>query len=205
MNDAAQTIIDSLDFNLKLLFGLILLTGYLSVSIDRLFIPKDKFKMKDSWFDILTFGIFNYFFVLMFYYMALLIGLSDYGLHLLVILSAFIAPVSTGIFWYLIRVKVLKRWIIQPQPTSWDFFFLTKQPCFIRFHLNDGRWVGGYYAEHSHASLFPYNQDVYVEKICKIDPNTGQFIGYIEGSKGALINRSDCKFIEFMEVEDNGK
>jgi hypothetical protein len=91
--------------------------------------------------------------------------------------------------------------VLHPIPKAWDQYFGQKRSGFVIATFKDGDKIGGYFGPNSFASSFPHDEDLYIERVCKVDPETGQFIRFVPKSDGVLIHRSDCKMIEFLEVE----
>jgi hypothetical protein len=99
---------------------------------------------------------------------------------------------------------LLRRFVLHPSPKAWDFFFSQRRPVWVLAHLKSGEMLGGLLAEHSCASRFPNDEDIYIEEVWKLDAD-GRFIERIEQTAGALIRRSDCTHIELFATSEEGE
>jgi hypothetical protein len=61
--------------------------------------------------------------------------------------------------------------------------------------------MAGLFGPNSFASSFPNKQDIYVEKLLRLDDN-GQVVELIDGSAGALVKMEDLERIQFFEIDE---
>lgn len=75
----------------------------------------------------------------------------------------------------------------------------------MRFYFKSGERLGGFYGENSFSTSFPNTQQIYVEEIYELDEQ-GRFPEQDKEAEpnngGAIINREDCQYIEFLEVPE---
>ena len=131
-------------------------------------------------------------------------GLSKQWVFLLFVGITIIGAALLGIIIGLIKAKgwirylahKLKLDVINPIPTSWDYFFSQAQCGFVIVTLLDGSVILGYFGENSFASSEPEERDIYIEKVYKY----GKGKKWVENEKsnGILISQSQIKTIEFL-------
>ena len=132
-------------------------------------------------------------------------SLSKQWLFLIFVMITIIGATFLGIIIGLIKSKgwirniadKLNLNVINPIPTSWDYFFSQAQCCFVIVTLFDESVVLGYFGENSFASSETEERDIYIEKIYKM----GEENKWIENdsSNGILIKQSQIKTIEFLQ------
>lgn len=86
-------------------------------------------------------------------------------------------------------------------PTSWDHVFARRQPYLVRITLTDGSRIGGLYDANSYASAHPYAEDLYLEQLWTLGEQ-GEFLDPVPLSAGALLKRSDIRYMEFFEIKE---
>jgi hypothetical protein len=104
----------------------------------------------------------------------------------------------------LLQREMLRNKIISIIPTSWDYFFNKRVPCFMLVHLNNGRVVGGLYNNGSFASSYPEKEDLYLEEVWKIN-SEGKFIEKLADTKGLLVNHDSIEYIELFNLSNEGE
>jgi hypothetical protein len=92
--------------------------------------------------------------------------------------------------------------MLKPEATPWDRVFARKQ--FVRVTLKDGGFVGGYLADGSVVSTYPNDEQIFIKNEHVLDQETGNF-GEAIDSTGVLINGSEIKIVEIIEVSDEPK
>lgn len=113
----------------------------------------------------------------------------------------FVAPVGWAFLArYVMTSRLLRRLVLDPAPTAWDFFFAQRHPAWVLFHLKTGQKLGGLFWLNSTASAFPSPADIYVEEVWRLDDH-GRFIERIDQTAGALVKREDCSLIELFRIE----
>ena len=86
-----------------------------------------------------------------------------------------------------------------PYSQSMGLFFGLHIPCFVLVRLKNGSLLGGAMDARSFASSYPSAEDMYLEQLWKITKK-GQFLAPLPATKGALISRSECEYIQFVEL-----
>ena len=124
----------------------------------------------------------------------------------LILGGVFATPILLAYIFYRLLDKrggILENWGIHASPTSWDWFFSNRKGnhYYVRFHLKDGKDLGGYFGERSFAASSPNAQQIYVEEIWRVDED-GRFVEPVEKTEGAMVNREDCMLIEFFETRE---
>jgi len=88
--------------------------------------------------------------------------------------------------------------VTDPAPTAWDHFFRDGLGCYIVFHLTSKEVIGAACGAESFATAYPDIQEIYVEQLWVIDPETRRFIKPVANTKGAIIKLDDCDYIEMF-------
>ncbi|MFY9529324.1 MAG: DUF6338 family protein [Candidatus Acidiferrales bacterium] len=88
--------------------------------------------------------------------------------------------------------------IVHPVPKAWDYFFRQETPCWIVATMKDGRVVAGLYRSNSFASSFPSEEDLYLEKLCKLSPQ-GKIEGVADFSMGGIIRMENVQLLELFD------
>ena len=52
----------------------------------------------------------------------------------------------------------------------------------------------------SFASSYPSDEDLYLEQVWKL-AKSGKFLSQLPDSRGALVSRSECEYIQFINLE----
>lgn len=112
-----------------------------------------------------------------------------------------VSPVLLAMLsWRLRKSRFARRWITHPLPTSWDFFFASRRPCWILFHLKNGERFGAFFGEHSFASSYPAAPDLYVQDLWRVD-EFGRFLERVPGNLGMIVRSDDCDHMQFFVAE----
>lgn len=95
--------------------------------------------------------------------------------------------------------------LTHPIPKAWDYFFREGKQCWVLATLRDGRMIAGLYGAKSFASSFPAEEDLYLEKLCKLSPE-GKMEGLTPASEGFILRMENIEVLEFysLEGENNG-
>lgn len=72
-----------------------------------------------------------------------------------------------------------------PHPRAWDFRFHSRKKLYVLVWLTDGTRIGGLFGNHSSASSFPSPEDLFLEKVYRLD-SEGRFGDEVAGSAGVL-------------------
>jgi len=127
------------------------------------------------------------------------------SLALLAFFILFVAPVLIA----LTLVKVIDtEWgkkvrvafgIAHPVSKAWDSFFRRGIPCWVVATLKGGRVIAGLYGGNSFASSFPAEEDLYLEKICRLSAQ-GEIEGIAEFSRGGIISMENVETLELFDI-----
>ena len=90
-----------------------------------------------------------------------------------------------------------KRFVL-PVKKPWDWVFARIEPSWVIVHLHDGRKIGGIFDKQSYVSSFPNKEQIYLEKVWKLNEQGG-FESPIEGSKGIILLGQDISSVELFE------
>ena len=175
------------------------LPGYLSWSVWRVLFPIRTTRVADSLIAIIMAGLVNSF----------LVGWVIPEVRVLDSLFGQVAAFA-GVYlvapdlWPLIirallQIPFVKQRIVHPIPKAWDYFFGLHVPCFVLARLKNGALLGGVMGSRSFASSYPSDEDLYLEQLWSVT-DQGQFLSPVPDTKGALISRSDCEYIQFIEM-----
>ena len=199
----------NLTFDQLTLFLIFVVPGFVAMKTHDLLIPGQRRDWGSSLIEVISYSMMNL--ALLFWAVHLLHrerfqAQHPVGYFLGMFGVLFIAPVVWAILARALRsLRVVQRFMVDPRPTAWDFFFDQRRPVWALFHLKTGQKLGGLLAESSTASAYPYLPDIYVEEVWRVDEQ-GRFSKRIEQTAGALIKRDDCSHIEFFTLErDDGR
>jgi hypothetical protein len=84
------------------------------------------------------------------------------------------------------RTALRLRRAFDSTPSAWDYAFGAVDAAWVRVQLADGRWLGGWYGEHSFASSFPHPQELFVEVGWLMNPD-GTFSDTVQAPDGMVI------------------
>ena len=179
----------------------ILIPGFITLRIYYLFIPEVKRTATDS---ILSYASITLTVaVLELALLSLLSNKESWGFwaDVLVVLVLLGVPVIVAMTLIWSRSILEAIGAIHHSPKAWDGFFSKHIPCYVKFHLKDGRIAGGTYSLNSRVSSFPHDEDIYVEEEWNVDQETGRFLMPVENSCGMLVKHSECVIMEFFHPE----
>lgn len=118
------------------------------------------------------------------------------GLALLVAIPAGLALIED---WWT-RRKNPNQARYDPTPTAWQW--ATKQafaaPGYVRVLTEDGTWVGGYFADRSHATGFPEPPALFIERGHVVQPD-GTIGPAKPGSRGVWVRCESAVAVEFLD------
>lgn len=83
---------------------------------------------------------------------------------------------------------------------AWDYFFSTRQQCWILVTLKNGKKYGGFYGSNSFASSSPEPEQIYLEKHWALDED-GDLDHELKDSLGIVILTNDIESLEFIEAK----
>lgn len=183
------------------IFAAFILPGFISMRVYALLHPISQISLKDQLFEAIAYSIVN-------------LALNSWALFVLldaqwvlgnifwativVVWSLFLAPILWPIAAHrLIRWTSRRGWILSQFKTTWDDYFLRREPSWLILHLKDGRRVGGWFGERSAASLHPFSGHLYVEELWELNEDA-KFLQKIPNSRGAIFRPEDYQFVEFI-------
>lgn len=199
---------EALDTNTLVLFVTFAVPGFLSMKVYGLFHAVEDVGLKDSILEAIAFGIVN--FALMFWSVRFLLDptifvSSPWVAYGLVVLVFFISPIIwPTLLHFILEFLAQKRMILQRNKTSWDDFFVRREPAWIIVHFSDGRKIGGWYGENSYASLYPNSGHIYLEEVWRLDAE-GRFLEKVQATKGIVLRPDDYSFVELFQAKGNAK
>ncbi len=199
----------NLTFDQLALFLVFVAPGFVAMKTHDLLIPADRRDWGSSLIEAISYSMLNLALLFWAVYLLHRDGFQDehpVGYYLGMFGVLFVAPAVWAILARALRsLRVVQRFVVDPRPTAWDFFFDQRRPVWALFHLKTGQKLGGLLAESSTASAYPYLPDIYVEEVWRIDEQ-GRFSERIDQTAGALVKRDDCSHIEFFTLEpDDGR
>ena len=180
------------------MFFIFLVPGFVSIKSWTLFHPTKDIKSKDYVFEIICYGILNYFV----FYKLIVFNLTNesWWAYFVWVIILLIVP----FFWPLIFKKIfsfrfISKRILHTMPTAWDYFFSKRESSFALIHLKNGKKIGGIYIGKSYASGFPHEKDIYLSKEWKV-AESGKFIEMVKNTKGLYISMNSVEYIEFFKL-----
>jgi len=99
----------------------------------------------------------------------------------------------------ILKSRWLSRWVNNPIPKPWDFYFGKRQPCWMILRLKSGGMIGGFFGPDSYATAYPHPEQVYLEQVWQLDEH-GKFVKKIENTRGAIVAFSECTTMELFET-----
>ena len=112
-------------------------------------------------------------------------------------------PGLLGWGWLELERHLAKRGLVSdPTPKPWDYVFkqvaLNQLQLAIIATLSDGSKIGGRYVYPGFASSFPNDEQLHIGETWTIDA-TGAFVERVKGTYGVLIDKKDCRTVEFFD------
>ena len=180
--------------------------GFLAMKVYDLTIAAERRNFGNSLIEVVSFSLIN---LLVWSWLVLLVDIRDFAndhpalAYLLVVVTVIVSPILLAIlFRKFLDTKFLRSTVLDPSPTGWDGFFRKQEPCWILFRLkSNGPVVGGYFGLESVASSHPYRQQVYVEKLYRVDQSTHEFLEEVDRTRGGIISAEECSYIEIFREE----
>lgn len=185
-----------------ILFILFFVPGFISLKIYDLLIAKEQRDFSKSWFDAVGYSAINF---ALFY--ALIIGIIEPQYRIdhparFPLLVALITIVAPALWPCLIRgilcINFVDQHVIAPIRRPWDYLFSRREPYYVIVHLKDGRRIAGKYGKDSQASVYPMEEQIYLQEIWTIDDETGEW-NRVEGTKGIIILGKEILCLDLLE------
>lgn len=184
------------------LFLYFVVPGFVAMKVYDLIVPSDRRKFGESVIEAVSFSMINLAFT---FWIIAEINNPEFRsnspllYYFVTFIVVFAAPAVLAIASHrFLASRFLRGIMLHPTPSGWDYFFSKGQACWILFHLKSGAKLGGLYGEHSFASSFPNEQEVYVQEIWRVD-ELGRFVEKVEGTAGTIIKRDECTLIELFK------
>lgn len=186
------------------LFLLLIVPGFVAIKVFDLLVASERRDFSKSLIEVAAYGAVN---------LALLRPLVGYldpngssvATYVVGVLIVLVVPAFLAVGWRaLLSAKFLRGVVIHPVPAAWDFYFQRAEPCWVICHLKSGELVGGWFGEQSFASGFPQAQELYIERLWKMNPS-GAFESEVDRSLGGFVRREDCNLVEFFRNQTEGR
>lgn len=195
---------DILEKGKLFLFVLFIMPGFISMRVYRLFHPSADSDTSKVLIDVVSYSCINFSILLIPIY---LIEINNVFVshpvlyYLFYIFVLIIAPVLLPIILLKIRsCEKVKQVLPHPIGRSWDYFFSTRQCCWVLVTLKNGKKYGGYYGSQSFASNSPEPEQIYLEKHWALDDD-GDFDHELTDTLGIIILTNEIESVEFIKVK----
>ncbi|EGT0654322.1 TPA: DUF6338 family protein [Citrobacter freundii] len=194
---------DILEKGKLFLFVLFIMPGFISMRVYRLFHPSADSDTSKVLIDVVSYSCINFSLLLIPIY---LIEINNVFInhpvlyYLFYLFVLIIIPVLLPIILLKIRsCEKVKRVLPHPIGRSWDYFFSTRQCCWVLVTLKNGKKYGGYYGSESFASNSPEPEQIYLEKHWALDDD-GDFDHELTDTLGIIILTNEIESVEFIKV-----
>ncbi|EAU2364062.1 hypothetical protein ZZ78_02080 [Salmonella enterica subsp. enterica serovar Infantis] len=195
---------DILEKGKLFLFVLFIMPGFISMRVYRLFHPSADSDTSKVLIDVVSYSCINFSILLIPIY---LIEINNVFIshpvlyYLFYIFVLIIVPVLLPIILLKIRsCEKVKQVLPHPIGRSWDYFFSTRQCCWVLVTLKNGKKYGGYYGSQSFASNSPEPEQIYLEKHWALDDD-GDFDHELTDTLGIIILTNEIESVEFIKVK----
>ncbi|WP_183075967.1 DUF6338 family protein [Salmonella enterica] len=195
---------DILEKGKLFLFVLFIMPGFISMRVYRLFHPSADSDTSKVLIDVVSYSCINFSILLIPIY---LIEINNVFIshpvlyYLFYIFVLIIVPVLLPIILLKIRsCEKVKQVLPHPIGRSWDYFFSTRQCCWVLVTLKNGKKYGGYYGGQSFASNSPEPEQIYLEKHWALDDD-GDFDHELTDTLGIIILTNEIESVEFIKVK----
>lgn len=177
--------------------GVVALLAY-----DRL-VPSERRKLTDEMFRFITFSVVH---LGLFHWLFELVAAPSIDgngafwrtsgrIFVIVILPAVEGVAAACI----LKSRWVSRWVVNPTPKPWDFYFEQRKPCWVILNLKSGSMIGGLFSSNSYATAYPHPEQLYIEEIWQLDER-GKFVKKIENTRGAIVAFSECVTMEMFQL-----
>lgn len=177
----------------------LILPGFISIRVFELLVPARRTSTGREALEALSYGAINFgiWAVPVLYWLPWLqvrpLTFTLVAIGLLIVSPAALALGARALLvWPFVR-----KWVVHPVPTAWDHFFGLRRAAWMRIHLKNGRFIGGWYGLDSFASSDPEWRDLYVEQAWELD-GRGGFKEKVSDTMGFLVRMEDCELIELL-------
>jgi hypothetical protein len=182
-----------------LLFILFFMPGFVSIKVHDLLVPGDARNATAYIVDAVACGTINFIFVMPIAWLFLHYQIESF---LALLLAGILVLLITPLLIAWLYVKLLSSRFMRQHVTGlvkqpWDVVFNRKKGHWVLVHLKDDKKIFGLYSNHSLASHYPQERQIFLEKVASIN-DAGEITGN-PLSKGVIIMGSDIKTVEFFE------
>ena len=181
----------------------LILPGFISIRVFELLVPARRTSTGREALEALSYGAINFgiWAVPVLYWLPWLqvrpLRFTLVAIALLIVSPAALALGARALLvWPFVR-----KWVVHPVPTAWDHFFGQRRAAWMRIHLKNGRFIGGWYGPGSFASSDPEWRDLYVVQAWELDARGG-FKQKISDTMGFLVRMEDCELIELLSSSE---
>lgn len=175
--------------------------GLVSMQVYRAVLPARALDWKDGLVAALFYSVVNYalgFWALLYILDARRLDTAPWTYWFCLVWLFVLAPILLPLAYrWLVTRTPLRRWLLAPYPTAFDYFFGQKLPCFVIVTLKSGGRIGGYWGDRSYASSFPEQGDLYLSAAVALTPE-GKFAEAVPGSLGVLVRRDEYTHLELF-------
>lgn len=175
--------------------------GLVSMQVYRAILPARAIDWRDGVLAALFYSVVNY--ALGFWAVLYVVDVRHLEAHpgrywfCLAYLLLF-SPVALPVLYrWLVTKTPLRRWLLAPYPTAFDYFFGQKLPCFVIVNLKGGGRIAGFWGPSGYASSFPEQGDLYLSTTVQLTPE-GTFAEYVPQSLGVLVRRDEYTHLELF-------
>lgn len=186
------------------LFVLFIMPGFISMRVYRLFHPSADSDTSKVLIDVVSYSCINYSFLLIPIYLIEKNNIFTtypvlyYFFYFSVLI---IIPVLLPIILLKIRnCNKVKQFLPHPMGRAWDYFFSTRQCCWVLVTLKNGKKYGGYYGSNSFSSSSPEPAQIYLEKHWALD-NDGDLDHELKDTLGIIILTNDIESVDLIKVK----
>lgn len=185
------------------LFLVFFIPGFISVKVYDLLVPRERRDFSKSLYEIMGYSALN--FAALSWLIILTLSESFYIDHKFwYFLSLFFVMFVAPTLWPFVFLKLstwtpIAKYIIHPFGKPWDFVFSKNKGFWVIVHLTNGEKIGGLLSTNSFVSSYPYEEEIYLEKVWKLDEEGKRFIEPIERSKGIIILEKEISRVELFE------
>ena len=187
-----------------------IIPGFVLMRVKRVAYPTAEASTGSTMLDSLTLSCVVYAFVSPLLYLSNLYSWPVtrpvlFSMLALVILLA--VPCALGTLYVRFTKSGRARWLREvlgfpnPDPTAWDYLFRQQRAYWVWLTFKSGKVMAGLFGPNSFASSFPHKQDLYVEKLLRLDED-GNVVELLDGSAGALVMMGDLEGIQFFEIDE---
>lgn len=164
---------DFSDFDKFIVFIVFFVPGFISIKIYDLLVIGDRRDFSKSILEAIGYSCLYY---ATLSWLILLIHSNNFFSNHTVfyVIVIFIILFLFPILWPILFIKLITcskflKYFNNPIPKPWDYVFLKREPYWVIIHLKDGKRIGGIYNTDSYASVYPIEEQIYLQEVWKLD------------------------------------